>query len=78
MTEPQVPTPSAGNTASEPEVRALKAGQWVATHRKLVVFAVTAAAVMATQLWGTDNVYVQLVLLVLGGLGVHQVPNARK
>lgn len=51
------------------------AADWLARHRKLVVFAVGAALTVAAQAWGSDNAWVSLAVAVATGLGIYQVPN---
>lgn len=49
--------------------------RWIAVHRKTVVFVAGLALTIAIQVWGTDNPYVSLAVLVATGLGVYHAPN---
>ncbi len=51
---------------------------WVAAHRKLVVFVVGIAAELATERWGTANEWVSLGIAIATGLGIYQAPNTKK
>lgn len=48
---------------------------WIARHRKLVVFIAGAALTAAIQVWGTSNPYVSIAILAATGLGIYQAPN---
>lgn len=52
-----------------------RAARWAATHRKAIVAAVGAAVTLAAGVWGTDNKYVALAILICTVLGVNGVPN---
>lgn len=53
----------------------------LAPYRKLVAYAVAAVLVLVARyagvdLSGTDDIWIELILLVAGGYGVYAVPNA--
>jgi hypothetical protein len=52
-----------------------KVRQWVAAHRKLIVSLAGMALTVALQVWGPDNPYVSLGVLVATSLGVYGAPN---
>lgn len=49
---------------------------WIAVHRKIIVFIVGAALTLAIEKWGTSNEWVSLGIIVATGLGVYGAPNA--
>ncbi len=51
--------------------------KWVKDHRKLITYVVGAVIVLATQIYGTSNHWVELAILVATGLGVYGVPNTK-
>jgi hypothetical protein len=53
----------------------VRAGAWIAAHRKLVVAVVGAALTLAIQEWGTGNVWVSFAILAATSLGVYGAPN---
>lgn len=51
------------------------AKRWFAVHRKLVTFLAGSVLTICIQVFGTDNPYVSLGILVATGLGIYGVPN---
>lgn len=49
---------------------------WIAVHRKIIVFVVGAALTLAIEKWGTSNEWVSLGIIAATGLGVYGAPNA--
>lgn len=48
---------------------------WIAQHRKLIVYVLGAALVALQHQLGTTPAWLPVVLAVLTGVGINQVPN---
>lgn len=68
MSETPAPDPS-------PSPSPIKPPPALARYWKLIVFIIGAALTVALQVWGPDNGWVSLGVLIATALGIYQVPN---